>query len=297
MLTAMVQEAAERGAANVTVAHVVARSGVSRRTFYEEFADREDCFLAAFDETVDRVAEAVLAAYAQRGSWADRTRAALTAFLELLDAEPSAGRVVVVESLAAGPMPVERRRQLIGRLVVAFDRAREGTNTNVAQPSPLTAEGAIGGVLAVLYERLLEAEPPAMVGLVGPLMSMLVLPYLGPAAARQELKRPKPPAKRKAPRQTAESEPLRGLELRLTYRTVRVLTAAAAKPGSSNRAIGEDAGMSDQGQISKLLARLQRLGLVENITTEPQRGEPNSWALTERGWRVHAAIRAEKDAA
>ena len=54
MITALVEVAGERGAGGVTVAHIVARSGVSRRTFYELFDDREDCFLAAFDQAVER---------------------------------------------------------------------------------------------------------------------------------------------------------------------------------------------------------------------------------------------------
>jgi chromosome segregation and condensation protein ScpB len=78
--------------------------------------------------------------------------------------------------------------------------------------------------------------------------------------------------------------------MRLTYRTVRVLMAVAAHPGSSNRAIGERAGMADQGQTSKLLARLQGFGLIENTGRGSTRGEPNVWTLTAKGWEVHGAI-------
>ncbi len=69
LLTAMVQEVSERGAANVSVGHVVGRSGVSRRTFYEIFDDREDCFLAAFDEALQHAATAVVPAYGTGGAW------------------------------------------------------------------------------------------------------------------------------------------------------------------------------------------------------------------------------------
>src|SRR5450756_132950 len=77
MLAAMVEVAAERGAANVTVAHVVARSGVSRRTFYELFSGREDCFLAAFDDGVARVGREVVPAYEQPGRWREKVRTGL----------------------------------------------------------------------------------------------------------------------------------------------------------------------------------------------------------------------------
>jgi hypothetical protein len=68
------------------------------------------------------------------------------------------------------------------------------------------------------------------------------------------------------------------------------LTAVAANPGASKREIGTGAGMEDQGQISKLLVRLQRLELIHNARSETARRAPNAWGLTERGWSVQRAI-------
>lgn len=79
--------------------------------------------------------------------------------------------------------------------------------------------------------------------------------------------------------------------MRLTYRTVQVLIVIAAKPGASNREIADRSGISDQGQISKLLTRLQRLELVENRGEGQPKGAPNAWHLTERGARVEQATR------
>jgi len=118
-------------------------------------------------------------------------------------------------------------------------------------------------------------------------MSMIVLPYLGPAAARKELARPEPKPRTVA--RTSAGDPLREVGMRLTYRTACVLMSVAS-PGASNRDIGLGAGMDDQGQISKLLARLQRLGLIENTRAPRARGAPNAWGLTERGWSVQRAI-------
>ena len=78
-------------------------------------------------------------------------------------------------------------------------------------------------------------------------------------------------------------DPLHGLEMRLTYRTLRVLSAIAAEPGVSNRRVADAAGVLDQGQISKLLARLERLGLVQNTADGQPKGAPNAWILTGRG--------------
>jgi AcrR family transcriptional regulator len=95
MLRAMVEVAAQRGASNVTVAHVVARSGVSRRTFYEVFKDCEDCLLAALDDAIGQARRTVLTAYRSKREWHAQMRAALTALLELFEGQPDTARFLV----------------------------------------------------------------------------------------------------------------------------------------------------------------------------------------------------------
>ncbi len=136
-----------------------------------------------------------------------------------------------------------------------------------------------------------------MVALLNPLMGLIVLPYLGPAAAEKELTLPTPqipPAP--GARSISRGEPgnaLAGLQMRVTRRTLLVLGAIAAQPGASNRQVAEHAGVSDQGQISKLLARLEGLGLIENLGGEQPSGAPNQWLLTPRGLQVQNAISTE----
>jgi AcrR family transcriptional regulator/DNA-binding MarR family transcriptional regulator len=287
ILTAMVQEVSERGAGNVSVGHVVGRCGVSRRTFYELFEDREDCFLAAFDDALKHAAGVVVPAYQQSGSWQAKVRAALMALLECLDYNPAMGRLLVVESLAVGHKALERRKNVLLLINSILDEGRtEGKSGN--GPPALTAEGITGGVLSVLHARLTEKHPGGLVELVNPLMGMIVLPYLGPAAARKEIERPTP--KRTMTKPTVRADPLQELPMRFTYRTMRVLMSVAEQPGSSNRTISESAGIPDQGQASKLLARLHRLGLIENEGGDPARGEPNAWTLTTTGRDVHDSI-------
>jgi AcrR family transcriptional regulator/DNA-binding MarR family transcriptional regulator len=289
MLAATFDVVSERGVGNVSVAHVVARSGVSRRTFYELFTDREDCFLAAFEEAVRCGEERMLEAYAHTGThWSERVRAGLEALLCFLEDEPSMGRLLVVEALAAGPRALARRQQVLAPIVAAVDRGR-GESRPGSEPSPLTAEGVVGAVFSVIHTRMLEPQPRSLLDLAGPLMSMIVLPYLGVAAARRELDRPSPRAGRERSSATVKN-PLRDLEMRLTYRTVRVLLAIAAHPGSSNRRIADVAEVNNQGQMSKLLARLEHLGLIENNASGGTRGEPNAWTLTSRGRAVEQTI-------
>jgi DNA-binding MarR family transcriptional regulator len=89
-------------------------------------------------------------------------------------------------------------------------------------------------------------------------------------------------------RRAPTTDPLAGLQMRLTYRTARVLEAVAAQPGASNRQVADHAGIQDQGQVSKLLARLERLGLLVNRG----QGEPNAWSLTAAGMAVTHSIAA-----
>jgi AcrR family transcriptional regulator len=297
IIAALVEVAGERGVGRATVAHIVARSGVSRRTFYELFVDRQDCFLAAFEQAVGQAAQRVVPAFTGPGSWRERIRRALGELLEYLDEEPGLGALCVVDALGGGPIALERRARVIGVLVDAVDEGRAEARAS-AKPTRLTAEGIVGAVLSVLHTRLSAgnarsnggAEP--MAGLLGQLMAMIVLPYLGQAAAAGETARPSPKRLRvAAPRQ---GDPLRELDMRLTYRTVRVLVAIATLgeqgPNPSNRQVSDAAGVSDQGQISKLLARLEHLGLIENADV-PTRGEPNAWRLSAKGQEVERTIR------
>ena len=288
ILAALVEVARERGAGGVTVAHVVARSGVSRRTFYELFEDRDACFLAAFETAVEHAAARVRLLLEQESSWRERMRAGLLALLEFLDEEPGLGGLCVVDALGAGSAALARRAVVVAQLVDAVDGGRLEAKVGTT-PTRLTAEGVVGGVLGVLYARLAERDPRPLFALLNPLMGMIVLPYLGPAAAGREASRPVPTPRRRVER--PRSNPLEGLDMRLTYRTARVLSTIASESGSSNRRIADAAGVQDQGQISKLLARLEHLGLLENAAEGASRGEPNAWRLTPRGREVEFAIR------
>ncbi|HEV3070277.1 MAG TPA: TetR family transcriptional regulator [Solirubrobacteraceae bacterium] len=289
LLAAMAAVASERGAANASVTHVVSRAGVSRRTFYELFEDREACFLAAFDQAVARAAETVLPAYEGETRWRERVRAGLAALLHFLDAEPGMARLVVVEALGAGPRSLEHRARVLAALIAAVDEGRsEMSRTRPPkEPPPLTAEGVVGAVFAVIHARIvLGPTRPAsqpLTELLGELMGVIVLPYLGPSSAQKELHRPAPPPQKKTPQ---HRDPLEGLRMRLTYRTLRALAAVAAHPGASNRKLAEAAGIVDQGQASKLFTRLEDLGLIENTGEGHAKGARNAWVLTSKGEQV-----------
>ncbi len=335
ILGAMVRVVAEQGVSATTVSRVVKHASVSRRTFYELFSGCEDCFLAVFDEAVQRasriasdaVADATVTAPSPRGTWREQVRAGLGALLGFFEEEPALGRLLVVDALGAGPQVLESRARVLETLAGIVDRGRdEGKRGRgrAASPSsssgssslpsssspPLTAEGTVGAVLAVIHARMTQSEEGrrSLTQLLNPLMGMIVLPYLGQAAAAKELARPapkrprgrastavRPPAGvRNGSRGGAPPDPLEGLDMRLTYRTLMVLSVIAAEPGASNRRVGEGAGIHDQGQISKLLGRLGKLGLIQNSGAGQPKGESNAWTLTARGQEVQRALGTER---
>jgi AcrR family transcriptional regulator len=321
ILAAMVQAVAEDGTGTVTVARVVARAGVSRRTFYDLFDGCDDCFLAVFEDALSRTNRIVSDATADAPSvWRERVRAGLGALLALFDEEPALGSLLVVDALGAGPEVLERRARVLEALsaIVEEGHARTGRGRGaspVSSSPPLAAEGVVGAVLSVIHARMLERrayalsrarngssrsprEPAPLIELLNPLMGVIVLPYLGQAAARRELDHPTPRVLARASPKTSRvkaealtsANPLAGLNMRVTYRTLQVLAVIATTPGASNRQIADHAGVHDQGQISKLLTRLQRLGLIHNTGAGQPQGEPNAWTLTPHGQQIEHAL-------
>jgi AcrR family transcriptional regulator len=296
LLVAMGELLAEDGIEGATVGAICKRASVSRRTFYESFEDREECFLAVFDQAIEQIAGVVGRAYGGGGKWNTRVRAGVTTLLEYFDVHPDVARVCVIETLRGGPALLEHRRQVLAVLTSTVDQG--GTEAKHGSgPLPLTAEGVVGGALAVVHGRLLarrstSAETSArdgpLVELANALTAMIVHPYLGSGPARSELERPVVKATDTIAAGTRD--PFKDLAIRITYRTALVLATIAGNPGASNRAVAEIADIGDDGQMSRLLRRLEGAGLVENIGEGHTRGEPNAWRLTERGAAVHATL-------
>jgi AcrR family transcriptional regulator len=297
LLDATVAVVSELGYKQMTVRRVSGRAGVSNKTFYDLFENREDCFLAAFDQAVERLAAVVTPAYESEGEWAARIRTGLGALLAFLDREAALSSLVFIEALGAGPRVLARRAGVLEDLGNVIDEGRAGVKAGRGLP-PLTAEGVVGAAFSVIHARLLEDQPGSLTALLNPLMATIVLPYRGHIAATRELKYPISkagprtlpagldllPADKSAQsgRPGERPDPAR---FRPTQRTQMVLSAVAEYPGASNREVSDVAQVMDQGQISKLLARLEGVGLITNTGGHTQ-GVPNAWHLTSRGKEI-----------
>jgi AcrR family transcriptional regulator/DNA-binding MarR family transcriptional regulator len=303
LLVAAVSAVVEHGWEGASVARITQRAGVSRRTFYEMFDNREECLHAVLENAVTQIKDKLTAADLAGLAWCERVRSGLWTVLCFFDREPRLACVCLVESRRGGGIALDYRQEIIEELAMIVE---EGSSEGPGRASrsedtvSLTAHGVVGGVCEVLYSRLLKAPTEPLHGLLGELMGMIVLPYMGPAVARREQAKPLPELE---PINQSERTRVVGdagervvvLPMRLTYRTASVLQALAERPGQSNRQVADRVGISDQGQASKLLARLAHLGLLVN--DEAAKGERNKWVLTPTGRRVTRSIQSYTPAA
>jgi AcrR family transcriptional regulator/DNA-binding MarR family transcriptional regulator len=324
----------EHGYTAVTVAHITERAKISRRTFYELFVDREQCLLAVMGDIDTQLTSELRAAGLDGLPWRERVRLGLWMVLRFFDREPVLARFCVVESARGDERMAAYRAELLARITAVI--AEGGEESLGAESSPLVAEGIAGAVVSILSTRLSasggagrratsrsksngpahpawrathasdrghrDAQP--LVVLLGELMGLIVLPYLGREAVQEErtcpapaepaptqLAVPAPSSKQGAKRLALDPAPTLGPQLRMTYRTALVLEAIASAPGISNLDVARHAQINDQGQVSKMLSRLERHGLLQNTGRGQSRGAPNEWRLTPEGQDVEQGIR------
>jgi AcrR family transcriptional regulator len=185
LIAATVATVAEVGYAGLTVAQVIDRAGVSRRTFYELFKDTEDCFLATYEAGLQHVSTLVLDSYFEEPSWRDGIRAGLETLLGFLDIERGWARLLVIEGLSAGAEALERRAQTLRTISATIEEGRK--HAGEKEPLPLASEVVVGGGIWVIYSHLIDHPEESLVSLHGALMASIVLPYLGHREARKEL--------------------------------------------------------------------------------------------------------------
>ena len=179
---AMIESISQRGYAATTVAHVICLAGVSRRAFYEQFANKEQCFLATYDIVVAGARKRMLEAWAAERGWANRVHAAFKALLDEVADEPKGPQLVLVDALGIGSKARERM-QLAGftferMIATAFAWAPEG----VEFPH-LTSRAVVGGVRHVVFTRLIEGRERELFGLTDEVLDWIEA-YRTPGAAK-----------------------------------------------------------------------------------------------------------------
>jgi AcrR family transcriptional regulator/DNA-binding MarR family transcriptional regulator/DNA-binding HxlR family transcriptional regulator len=265
---------------------------VSRESLDECFDSPDAALLAAFEHGLEQAYARARAAWQAEHGWLEQVRVALLAGLEFFDEQPALAMLLLVHSADGCPALRARRTEVLARLAQLLDGGRSAARS---YPPPLTARAVLNGVLGVLHEWLNEPDSRPLTELSAPLMSFIVAPFLGAAAARRELARPAVVGRAVAARRSAQ-ELLHNFSGRGMRHPLapRVLHVVGAEPGLSNSDVAERAGVSNEGHMSRVLARLKRLGLIENSgATAHLPGRPNTWHLTSRGEEVEESLRYE----
>jgi len=177
LMRAMARTVAEYGYQETTVRRLLGRAGLSRRTYYELFEDKEDCFLAAYDEAVDHALGLTVEAYQQGEKPEEKIERSLRAFLQFCADEPDIARMCIVEVLAAGPAARARRAETMERLASLMEGALNELRGD-DRLSKLSARGLIGGVHELIYTPIDRGETEHLPDLAEQIVSSQIAPLV-----------------------------------------------------------------------------------------------------------------------
>jgi AcrR family transcriptional regulator len=188
LLKAMTWAAGRRGYRDAHVTEVVDRAGVSRRTFYEQFDGKEECFAAAYERALERLVLVTVGAAEEEADWVESLRAGLGALLANLAKHPDVARLCFVEILAAGPHAAARRDEGMRGFLPLFESAPTDLPRGLRIFESL-GMGRVADLGEILHREVSAGRIDELPGLLPELMYMMVLPFLGPEAAAKELER------------------------------------------------------------------------------------------------------------
>jgi AcrR family transcriptional regulator len=188
LLEAVGRAVAEKGYAGATIDDIVRGAGVSKKTFYEHFRDKLDCFLAAYEAASDELLTRLREAQSGRAGWLERTRAGIDAYLRWLAAEPALARVFLIEVAAAGPVAAERRERIRDRYADVLRELQDDARAEIPALPRLPAEvfhALVAAVDELVVRRIRESGATALPELEPVLLYLQVALLAGPQAAAE----------------------------------------------------------------------------------------------------------------
>jgi AcrR family transcriptional regulator len=174
----------EGGYDQTTVSTIGKRAGVSKSDFYKQFESKDACFLAAYDDAVERIRERVVVACEEAEEWAVGVLAALASLLELLAAEPAQARLVLVEGLRAGRGVYDRYQEAL-QSFVPYLREGAPAPADGTRPPEASDEAVVGGIASLLASRVLAGKTEQLADFLPDVAEFALTPYLGAAEARR----------------------------------------------------------------------------------------------------------------
>jgi AcrR family transcriptional regulator len=197
LIEAIVELVAEKGYPDVTIGDIVSRAGTAKRTFYDHFTDKLQCFLAALDGITDTLVAASARFFAVSGTVRERCEYSMRGYLELLVSMPSTAKVFYLEAVAAGPESVTRRHHVLlkfARNIVGLSRAAAGEGEG-EELTELHAMAVVGALHQMIYGQLLHHGPDSLLEIIDDMVQIAVafltvrLPAARPAARRRRAAR------------------------------------------------------------------------------------------------------------
>jgi AcrR family transcriptional regulator len=188
LLEAVGRVVAKRGYAAATIDDIVRGAGVSKKTFYDHFADKEDCFLAAYEAAAGELFERVREAHAAHDGWLERTRAGIVAYLRWLAAEPALARVFLIEVAAAGPRAAERRQRLRDRFAELMWELQDDARADIPSLPRLPAEvfhAVVAAVDELVVRRIRQGRAARLPELEPIILYLQVALLAGPELAAE----------------------------------------------------------------------------------------------------------------
>jgi len=187
ILAAMIRVVGSKGYKETSVADVIEEAGTSRTTFYKHFEDKHDCFLAAYDMLVEQVFAEVVANCDGEQSWLERVERGLATIVELFAVDPQLARTAVVEVAAAGADARQRHWNAVARFTAYLEDGRELANgRELPENISLMSAGAVSGLI---FDELLAGRAAQLPALLPDLLFAMLVPYIGPRAAADEMRR------------------------------------------------------------------------------------------------------------
>lgn len=190
LMEAMVRVSAAKGYEATTVADVVEYAGATQESFEEIFGDKETCFLEAYEAVFDVLVAHVTAAFeaASDEPWPEQIAAGLRALVELLSMEADIARMAMVEVTAAGDDARERYRAMFARFTPFLEQGRTWSGQGEELPAD-TARFAVGGATSMIFDEVRAGRGPELKRILPDLVFAVLMPYLGPEAAEDEMRR------------------------------------------------------------------------------------------------------------
>jgi len=187
ILEAMVRVVGRKGYKATSVADVIEEADVSRTTFYKHFEDKHECFLAAYDMVVERVLGEVIANCDAGQPWLERMRAGLSTVVEMFALDPELARTAIVEVAAAGADARQRHWSAITRFTEFLaDGEQLADGRELPENIALMAAGAVSGLI---FDELLTGRAERLPELLPDLLFAMLVPYIGPGAATEEMRK------------------------------------------------------------------------------------------------------------